>query len=424
MTQQNTLHRWSLMPILAVAALSAQAGQASAQACESYGTKTSSSYTDGTLILNAGDTAAVTVSGSANVYLYSGSPENVNLRASTFSGASSVSYTSATDGMNIYIYTAYILNDANVSSSIVVSCTPAAPEAASDTIVSQAATVSAASQSRAIANGLTANSRSRLGAGGSNTVSRSGMFFSTQNATRSALETAEYNLWVSGELRNFNGGLDGFSADLTLGVDRLITENTLAGLLLAYGRTDLDDGLGEATVDSPAIGAYFASRFAGDLILDAYLAYARPETETAGTTFKSDRVSAGMMLSGQYALSTGTMRPFARLNASVEDQPAYTGTNGPVAATDLRSYTASVGTRFESAVALGSTGLLPYISGAIDYGYTDNGLSASDDFFYPRIGFGVAGPIGAGYFALDVDAGKARSDTYDVGLRLTYEAKF
>ncbi|TGD44879.1 autotransporter outer membrane beta-barrel domain-containing protein [Pseudotabrizicola sediminis] len=307
--------------------------------------------------------------------------------------------------------------------TITITCTPAAAPA-SDTIVSQAATISAASQSRAISNGIAANTRSRLGAGGSNTVSRSGMFFSTQNATRSALETAEYNLWVSGELRNFNGGLDGFSADLTLGVDRLINENMLAGLLLAYGRTDLDDGLGEATVDSPAIGAYFASRFAGDLILDAYLAYARPETETAGTTFKSDRVSAGLMLSGQYALSTGTMRPFARLNASVEDQPAYTGTNGPVAATDLRSHTASVGARFESAVALGSTGLLPYISGAIDYGYTDNGLSASDDFFYPRFGFGVAGPVGTGYVALDVDAGKARSDTYDVGLRLTYEAKF
>ena len=421
MTLQKTVRRWSLMPLLTVAALWAQAGIAHAAplpGCADYGTQTFSNGPYQSIQMNAGDTLTVSASGSFfHIDISSGAPDNffTSVLGSSFA---TKSYTASHDGV-----TAYVSGIMLLSATVTVTCTPAAAPA-SDTIVSQASTISAASQSRAIANGLTANSRSRLGAGGSNTVSRSGMFFSTQNATRSALETAEYNLWVSGELRNFNGGLDGFSADLTLGVDRLINDNILAGVMLAYGRTDLDDGLGEATVDSPAIGAYFASRFAGDLILDAYLAYARPETETAGTKFKSDRMSAGLMLSGQYALPQGTMRPFARLNASVEDQPAYTGGAGPVAANDLRNYTASLGARFESSVPLGRTNLLPYISGAIDYGYTDDGLTGSDNFLYPRIGFGLAGPVGAGYLGLDVDAGKVRSDTYDVGLRLTFEAKF
>lgn len=303
-----------------------------------------------------------------------------------------------------------------------VSCTPFGATASN--LSSSASNLNANGQTQAFFNSMATNTQSRFGGGAGNTVTKNRMFVSTQNMARSQMETTEWNAWVSAEGRNYNGGIDGYSADVVVGADKLFSDNFLAGVLLGFSHTDIKDATKSAKVGSPAIGTYFASRFAGDLILDSYVSYARPEYKLDGTSFKSDRTSVGLSLTGEYAASTGTIRPFGRLSGYSEDQPAYTGTGGAVASNKVDSYKASLGARFESGTPLGSTGLMPYLSGAVDYVSSKSTVTGKDDFVAPRVGFGVSGPVGGGNLSFDIDGGKVTSDTYDVGLRATYEFNF
>lgn len=288
----------------------------------------------------------------------------------------------------------------------------------------KAAAISANSQMRAIKNGVGNTARGRLGATSSSTASRNQLFISTQNLTRSQLEAPEFNAWVSAEGRTYSGGFDGTTADIVIGADKLFSDNVLAGVLLGYGRADVKDASSSAVVNSPAIGAYFASRLAGDLTLDGYISYARPDYDTNSAGFTSDRISLALSLNGDYSTQKANIRPFARLGGYSERQPGYTGTGGAVAANDINAYTASLGARFEASTAAGPTRMTPYISAAVDYGYSTSTANGSDDFLAPRLGVGIMGPVGAGYLSLDLDGGKVTSDTYDLGLRATYDFSF
>jgi len=268
------------------------------------------------------------------------------------------------------------------------------------------------------------NSRSRLGGTSSNIVSRSQLFLSTQNLSNNSMERPELNVWISAEGRHYSGGYDGYSADVVVGTDKLFSDNFLAGLMLAYGHVDINDATDNAVANSPAVGAYFATKFAGDLILDGYVSYARPEYNLNGATFKSDRVSVSLAVSGEYRTGNLNIRPFASVSGYSESQPSYTGTGGAVAANDIKDYKASLGARFEMSSALGSTGMTPYMSGAVDYGHSKSTAKGTTNFTAPRLGFGMSGPVGEGYLSLDLDGGKVTSDTYDVGIRANYEFKF
>jgi ubiquitin len=285
-------------------------------------------------------------------------------------------------------------------------------------------TISANSQARAMQTGTSNNSRSRFGGTSSNIVARSQLFFSSQDLSSNPIERPELNAWVSAEGRHYSGGNDGYAADIVVGADKLFSDNFLAGMMLAYGRVEISDTTNNAVANSPAVGAYFATKFAGHLILDGYISYARPEYKLNGATLKSDRVSASLAVSGHHKTGTLNIQPFASVSGFNESQPSYTGTGGAVAANDIDEYKASLGARFEMSNALGSTGMTPYVSAAVDYGHSKSTAKGTTSFTAPRLGFGMSGPVGEGFLIIDLDGGKVTSDTYDVGIRANYGFKF
>ncbi len=290
--------------------------------------------------------------------------------------------------------------------------------------VGTVAAISANSQTRAMQTGTSNNSRSRFGGTSNNVASRNQLFFSTQNLSNNPMERPDLNVWVSAEGRYYSGGYDGYSADVIVGADKLFSSDFLAGLMLAYGHVDIGDATDNAIANSPAVGAYFAIKFAGDLILDGYVSYARPEYKLNGATLKSDRVSVSLAVSGDHRTGTLNIRPFASVSGYSERQPSYTGTGGAVAANDIDEYKASLGARFEMSGALGTTGMTPYMSAAVDYGHSNSTAKGTTNFAAPRLGFGMSGPVGEGYLSIDLDGGKVSSKSYDLGVRANYGFKF
>jgi hypothetical protein len=305
-----------------------------------------------------------------------------------------------------------------------MSCSLPPPVNGAANLASAAAEIAATNQHNQMADATSHIARDRLMGRGGNAVTARSVFLSTQNFGESRLDRPDYNLWISGGYTSFSGGMDGNSADVLMGVDRLFGENFLAGLMLAYGRTDLErDGV-ESEVRSPAVGTYFASRFGGDLLLDGYLAYARPEVEAGGGSVTGRRLSGSVQLSGSREMAAGTLRPFLRIGGYDQHLPAYANDGGPVEAEDVQRFDAYLGVRFESARPLGNSGLMPYVSLAAGYGMTDSSTSVRDEYFYPRLGLGVSGELARGHLSLDLDGGKLRSYIYDIGLSLAWETKF
>mgnify|MGYP000026449720 CR=1 FL=1 len=286
------------------------------------------------------------------------------------------------------------------------------------------ATISANGQARAMQAGTSNNARSRLGESSSNIVSRNQLFFSSQNLSHSSIERPELNVWIFAEGRHYSGENDGYSVDVVFGADKLFSNNFLAGLILAYGHTDISYETGSVTANSPAIGAYFATKFAGGVILDGYVSYARPQYKLNGATLKSDRISVSLAVSGDYKTGKLNIRPFTSVHGYRESQPSYIGSAGAVAENDIYEYKASLGARFEMNSVLGPTGMTPYMSAAVDYVRTKSTEKGTSDFTAPRLGLGLSGPVGEGYLSIDLDGGKVSSETYDLGFRISYDFYF
>lgn len=309
-----------------------------------------------------------------------------------------------------------------------VSCVAASVEGAAnvgDGLITSASRIASQGQTAAIATGVATNIRNRFAGTGANDLSGSAFFFSTRNATTAA-RFPDYNVWASGAARHFSGGLDGYSADLVFGVDRLVSPTLLVGVLAAFGRTDLTQDMTDATVEveAPAIGLYAARRFGGDLILDGALSYARPHYDLDDGSFTADRIGLAISLSGARDMDHVTLRPFLRIDGYSEDQPARSGPNGRVEGNDIDVVNASLGLRIESKAGFAGTDLAPFARVELDYGYIDATDVGSDDFLAPRLGVGLSGAVGPGVMTVDLDGGQVASDIYDIGLRLDFTIRF
>ncbi len=279
------------------------------------------------------------------------------------------------------------------------------------------------SQTGATLNGISNNTGSRFGAGG-NQATKNSIFLSTQNLPGNGLNKPEWNAWLNAESRVYTGGLNGSSYDVVVGVDKMIGADALVGVLAGYGRIGLTEGAATTSALSPQVGVYFGSRMQGGLIVDGFIAAARPQVFTAGTSFNSFRRSAGLTLTGRIDAAGQDVRPFINAIGFTESQPAFTGTGGPVLANNITSITVSAGALINFSTPIGGTQLRPYLSGAIDYRKRSSTLGVTDMFFAPRIGFGVSGPTSIGNISISIDVGKSRSDTVDIGAVFNYELNF
>lgn len=366
--------------------------------------------------LFAGETVTVNKLSSAEVVV-----------ASTIGGAAIQTTVGTTHSFYVPADGMYYWTSTDTSNTASWDCTNVPPVlATNDTaeMVSVATTVAAANQHYEMSSATSRIARERLLQGDANGMTSRGVFMSTQGLGQSRLDRPEYNFWVSGGYTNFSGEQDGHSTDLLMGVDRLFGENFLLGLMLAYGNTELEQGGIESEVRSPALGAYFANRFAGDLLLDGHIAFARPEASAGGGSVTGEQVSASLALTGSYDLPSGTLRPFFQIGGYDQHLPAYTNSSGAVVAEDTERFDANLGARFEAANPLGATGLMPYVSLAAGYGLTDSSTTGRDEYVYPRVGLGLSGDVAGGYLSVDLDGRRMQSDTYGIGLNLSWEMTF
>jgi hypothetical protein len=283
------------------------------------------------------------------------------------------------------------------------------------------AEITAAGQQRAVSKALGNNISGRFGLGGNNVATRNSVFFSTQNLPSDF--RMDTSAWVALNSRAYFGGYEGHSVDLMLGADYMMNTDTLMGVLVGLGASNLEDTAGNDTqTDAVLVGAYGGYRFSGTtIVLDGYLAYAAVDYDTGTAKFESDRILAGVTLSGAYEVAAGTLSPRASLSGSSEDFPA-----GAVAVVGGTTQNAllEVGARMAWNKPLGNSSLLPFASLDVEYGRVEDIGGLSNDFVAPRLGLGLSGTVGNGQLAFAIDAGRTTSDVTDVGLTFSYDFTF
>ena len=294
-----------------------------------------------------------------------------------------------------------------------------------DTAVSAEAAgfVSGNSQTTEVMNGTNTAGSGRLrGGSNGNQVTQNAFFFSAANG-QSALKNPDWNAWVSGEVRRYSDDADGNSFDVSMGADRMIGTDALAGVVLAYGKLDLETSATDVSVTSPAIGGYFATKLSDDVYLDAFLLFARPEYEVDGGSFTADRTSIGVAVSGTYQTDTMEITPVLSLRASREEHPEYTSSAGTVAENTLESLTAYLGATVQP-LERTAGGFLPFVSLGGDFHSRDSLLTGSSNFSAARLGLCFSQLVGAGELSFAIDGGTFEEGIRDVGGTLSFTMSF
>lgn len=295
-----------------------------------------------------------------------------------------------------------------------VTCTTVKPASAAGSAIVMGAEISGVTQSEATATGVGLNSQSRFGQSQSS-VQRNRFFLGTAGRANAP----DWNIWTSAEFRMLEGGLDGQAADLVMGVDRKLGENVLIGALLAYGVLDISNGTDTAQAQSLAFGPYLAVDTNG-LTIDSFLTFARPEYETTLGNFTATRRTTGLSLTGDVERGGWGLSPSLSYLAFVEEQPAV----GTAAANRIVSKTLSASIKLEAKAGFLGGDLAPYFSIGLDHGRWESTSAGISRFTAPRYGLGLGGTLGIGDLTIDIDAGRLRADTRDIGIRARYEIAF
>ena len=319
---------------------------------------------------------------------------------------------------------AFEISMTDSNSTVAVSCFASDPAKGEYTGSYNTATMSANSQTYALNTGIGLNSKARFGGGG-NFATKDGIFMSSSNLPSSRFLPADWNAWMSGEVRAYSGGIDGFSLDVVGGIDRLVTPNMMVGVLAGFGRTVVTDTGTPEVANSPMLGLYISNKVSTGLTFDGFVSFAQPAYDTNGASFTASRQSIGLTVSGTFKRGAMAIEPFLFARGYQEAQPGYTAGGGAViGANNTRSFAATLGVKMAFQGKKPDGALVPYISAGADYRLVSSTLGGTDRMIAPRIGFGLNGKLGQGDISLDIDIGRARSDTIDRGLKLGYELKF
>lgn len=250
-------------------------------------------------------------------------------------------------------------------------------------------------------------------------VTRSDLFVSTQGNSGAAHEA---NAWLAFSGASYFDGYEGYSADLSAGMDWRLGQSGVLGLMLGAGKTDLEDSVSPETgTSSYTVGAYAAHAFASGVVIDGYLAHSALDYEVGAAAFDTTRTQAGFSVSGAVAMSTGVLQPRMRLSGSWEDFPL--GVGGVTGGT-TEQFIGSVGARHAFNATVMAGGLTPWASFDLEYGHQEDTTGVIDYFLSPRVGLGVTGDLGAGVLSTSIDIGYVRSDVYGVGIEMSYGFSF
>ncbi|MEQ8656518.1 MAG: autotransporter outer membrane beta-barrel domain-containing protein [Hyphomicrobiales bacterium] len=236
------------------------------------------------------------------------------------------------------------------------------------------------------------------------------------------------NIWARGTFTHYDG--DAFSGDTwngIAGIDYLITENVLIGLLGGYENGDFTFQANDGAFDGAgvSVGAYVGIRLAESVVLDGFLTHAWLDYDNrAGTVTGSTdatRIMVSMNLTGHYEVADGFyIEPNARIFYAHEQQAAYTQSNGIVAAANsVDSGRVSIGPRLRYThhdSASGTWSMHASLHGEYDLSsevQTDTTLPDFDGLLSARAALGVSTTLLNGWsISLDGDIGGLGSGAF------------
>ena len=250
-------------------------------------------------------------------------------------------------------------------------------------------------------------------------VTRSNLFMSTDGMNQG---TTSINAWVTVSGRAFFDGYDGYSTDVIAGADWLVGNSSVIGVMAGAGMTDLEDStISKAETSSYLVGVYGGHGFSSNVQVDGYLAYSGVDYDVSTTSFDTDRWLAGLAISDQVAIASGTLEHRARFFGSWEDFPS--GVAGIPGGT-TEQYRFSVGVRHEWNAMLPGTYMRPWASLDLEYGRQEDTNNLQSDFVAPRLGVGLSGKVGSGNLSASLDVGRTTSEVLDSGLEVSYNLMF
>lgn len=284
-------------------------------------------------------------------------------------------------------------------------------------IVPTDAAASAFKSAKSAANAVMNSVSGRLG-GGSDVSGRSG----------GDLVAGKASVWVQGMLNHakmtsgdgFTSGTTGFAA----GVEHNVTDEIKAGFGYAFASSDIKTDRSKTDADTHTGFVY--GEYAPDaLYVNAMLSFGRSDyndtTRAAGmkSSYRAD--TYGARVAAGYAL--GLLMPEAALRFTAVHQKAYTDALGArVAAKNLNTATAVVGTKASKTFTAGKHAITPEVKLALTY-----------DFARPKEDRTVTLPDGSSYVAagehlkrlgVEVGAKAAVRLTNEVELSVSYDGAF
>lgn len=304
-------------------------------------------------------------------------------------------------------------------SDVTIACVLATPPISA--AVFDLAEISTAHQNQSLRFALDRNIRGRISGGSSSEpmVTRSNLFMSTDGTNDGA---SSMNAWVTVSGRAFFDGYDGYSTDVIAGADWLLGSSGVFGVMAGVGMTDIDDSIvSKAETSSYLVGIYGGYGFSGNVQVDGYLAYSGVDYDVNTISFDTDRWLAGLAISDQVVIASGTLEHRVRFFGSLEDFPA--GVAGITGGT-TEQYRVSVGIRHEWNAVLPETYIRPWASLDLEYGRQEDTNNLQSDFVAPRLGIGLSGSAGPGNLSASLDVGRTTSNVVDSGLEISYNMAF
>ena len=216
------------------------------------------------------------------------------------------------------------------------------------------------------------------------------------------------NAWVRGTFTHYDG--DAFSGDTwngVAGVDYLVTDDVLSGVMGGYERGDFDFDTTDGAFEGAGYtaGVYVGARLSDSIVADAFLTHSWLDYDTrAGTATGSTDASRWLValnVAGQYDIADGvTLEPNVRVFYAHETQDGYTLSDATVvAANSIDSGRLSLGPRLRLRVAEDWTASVS-AHGEYDLSsedQTDTTLPDFDGLLSARLGLGLDGTFANGW---------------------------
>jgi hypothetical protein len=153
-------------------------------------------------------------------------------------------------------------------------------------------------------------------------------------AGRELVEKSEWNIWVDGSasrLRDTRDGMDarGNTGALSMGLDRVVNDDLVAGLQLSVLRADsrsFGDTL-QTDASSYSIGPYLSYSLAPNWLLYGAVGLGRQTVDTQIVSLSgrssANQYSLNLQTEGQYAIGAGFARPKVQLSHTYSEGDTY-----------------------------------------------------------------------------------------------------